>query len=99
MSIDHTAPTGAHVALERWRREQSLFWPRPLPSRRHVMVLAEDANGACLRPFLALLLDERHAGAEGELVERIVQHARTLEVDPPLTGLDEPMAVSSLDLD
>jgi hypothetical protein len=58
-------------------------------------MLAEHAHGARLRPFLALFLNERHWRSDRELIERITQHARAIEVDPVLAGLYEAEAVGS----
>jgi len=76
-----------------------LFWPRPLPSRRDVVVLAEHAHAARLRSLLARLLDKRHCGSDHQLVESVVQHACAMEIDTVVAGLDEPVPVHRRQLD
>jgi hypothetical protein len=43
------------------------------------VVLAEHTHGARLGSFLALLLDKRHWGSDGQRIERIVEDARSIE--------------------
>lgn len=48
---------------------------------------------------LTPLLDERHGCTDRQLVERVVQHTRAVEIDPVLAGLDEPEPVGPFELD
>ena len=71
----------------------------PPLSGRNVVVLAKDANRAGLRPFLTLLLDECDRRPHRQVIERVVQHARVVEVDTLFTRLNEPVSVHFRELD
>ena len=59
------------------------------------MVFAEHAHGAGLEPLLAVLLDERDGRSHFQLAKRVVQYARTIEVDAALICLDEAVIIVS----
>lgn len=64
-----------------------------------IVVFAEDANRTGLRPFFAFLLDECDRSPHRHVIERIVQHARAVEVETLLARLNESVSVHVRDRD
>ena len=63
------------------------------------MVLAKHTNRARLRPLLALLFNKNDRRPYREIIERIIQHTRAVEIETLLTRLDESVSVGPRELD